>query len=74
MPQPGDVCPGFLADPPRCWRMVYSPQLQADHCRTPVDWTGRCRSPKLDRWWIVGACDAHTDGLTGLRRLAPIRR
>lgn len=26
MPQPGDPCPGFIAQPGECWQMVYSPQ------------------------------------------------
>lgn len=25
-PLPGDPCPGFVAEPDRCWRMVYSRQ------------------------------------------------
>jgi hypothetical protein len=29
MPQPGDVCPGFMADAGRCWRVVYDRNLQA---------------------------------------------
>ena len=27
MPQPGDVCPGFMADAGRCWRVVYDRNL-----------------------------------------------
>jgi hypothetical protein len=45
MPQPGDPCPGFTVDPGRCWRMVYSKQLQATHCAEPPSWTGRWFSP-----------------------------
>ena len=29
-------------------------------------WTGRWRSPRGDRWWIVWACPDHLVGLTGL--------
>lgn len=71
MPLPGDVCPGFIAEPDRCWRMVYSEQLQASHCRGAVEWHGRWSAPSGKRWWRVAACAAHTEGLTGLRRLAP---
>jgi hypothetical protein len=24
MPEPGDPCPGFIAQPGRCWQMIYS--------------------------------------------------
>jgi hypothetical protein len=33
MPQPGDPCPGFIAEPGRCFRMVQSRQLQATRYR-----------------------------------------
>jgi hypothetical protein len=68
MPQPGDVHPGFVAEPGRCWRLVYSRQLQATHCSAAPAWTGRWRSPKGDYWWQVWTCERHTDGLTGLRQ------
>ena len=67
MPEPGDPCPGFVAQPDQCWRMVYSHQLQATHCRETPSWTGRWFSPKGDRWWRVWACPDHLEGLTGLR-------
>jgi hypothetical protein len=41
MPEPGDVCPGFVAEAGECWRMVYSRQLQATHCAETPSWTGR---------------------------------
>jgi hypothetical protein len=69
MPKPADLCPGFIAEPGRCWRMVYSKQLQATHCNEPVAWRGRYRSPKGDKWWTVWACGRHTDGLVGIRKL-----
>jgi hypothetical protein len=49
MPEPGEPCPGFVAEPGRCWRMVYSRQLQATHCRAVPLWTGRWFSPRGDR-------------------------
>jgi hypothetical protein len=69
IPRPGDIHPGFTAEPGRCWRMVYTKQLQATHCRQPPEWTGRWFSPRGDRWWGVWACPEHLDGLTGLRQL-----
>ena len=53
MPRPGDVSPGFMAKPGRCWRMVYSHQLQATHCTEVPSWTGRWFSPRGDRWFRV---------------------
>ena len=67
MPQPGEVCPGFIAEYDRCWRMVYSQQMQATHCRQPTTWTGRWFSPKGDRWFRVWASEHHLEGLTGLQ-------
>lgn len=71
---PGDLYPTdapgpFLVEVGRCWRMVYSEQLQAAHCTVAPAWTGRHRSPKGDGWWIVWSCDQHADGLTALRRV-----
>ena len=68
MPEPGDPCPGFVADPGRCWQMVYSRQLQATHCTETPSWTGRWFTPKGGRWFRVWACPDHLDGLTGLRQ------
>ena len=62
MPQPGEVCSGFIAEPNRCWRMVYSRQLQATHCRERPSWTGRWFAPEGDRWRRVWACQAHWTG------------
>ena len=67
-PRPGEPCLGFLADPGRCWQMVYSQQLQPTHCRETPSWTGRWFAPKGDRWWRVWACADHLEGLTGLRQ------
>jgi hypothetical protein len=67
MPEPGDSCPGFIAESGRCWQMVYSHQLQATDCGEAPSWTGRWFTPKGDRWFRVWACPEHLDGLTGLR-------
>ena len=67
-PKPGDPCPGFMAEPDRCWRMVYSQQLQTTHCREKPTYTGRWFSPKGDRWFRVWACPYHLEGVTGLRQ------
>jgi hypothetical protein len=46
MPEPGDPCPRFIAEPGRCWQMVYSHQLQATHCT---------ESPFVDRALVLAA-------------------
>jgi hypothetical protein len=33
MPKAGEPGPDFIAEAGRCWRMVYSKQLAATHCR-----------------------------------------
>ena len=53
--------------------MVYDRNLQSDHCYEAPSWTGRWFSPKGDRWWRVWSCEAHTDGLTGLREFGSRR-
>jgi hypothetical protein len=68
MPRPGDVSPGFLAEPGRCWRMVYDHNLQSTHCREAPTWTGRWFTPKGDRWFRVWSCPQQVEGLTGLRQ------
>jgi hypothetical protein len=69
MPLPGDPFPGFLSEVGRCWRMVYSHQLQATHCTGTPAYTGRWFSPKEDgTFWRVWACPSHLDGLTGIRQ------
>jgi hypothetical protein len=67
MPKPGDACPGFMAEPGRCWRLMYSQQLQSTHCAGRPTWTGRYFTPKGDRRFRVWACPKHLEGLTGLR-------
>jgi hypothetical protein len=73
MPEPGDPCPGFIAEPGRCWRMVYSGLMQATHCREAPAWTGRWFSPRGDRWFRVWSCPAHVGSLTGLRQFGSQR-
>ena len=53
----GDPCRGFMREPGRCWRMVYSHQLQAIHCheapswaRTVVQPSGRPLVAGLELW------------------------
>jgi hypothetical protein len=67
MPQPGELCPGFVAEPGRFSHLVYSGQLQATHCREPPAFAGRWFSPRGDQWWRAWACPANLEGLTGLR-------
>jgi hypothetical protein len=72
MPEPGDPVPNsFTTQPDRCWCMVYDHNLQAAHCRGSIEWYGRRFAPSRKRWWRVAACEAHTEGLTGLKRLPP---
>ena len=40
MPQPGDLITAFSPQSGRCFRMVYSRQLQATHCHEPPAWKG----------------------------------
>ena len=73
MPAPGDPVPkSFIAQPDRFWRIIFEHNLQATHCRGSVEYYGRRFAPSGTRWWRVAACAAHTEGLTGLRRLAPV--
>jgi len=73
MPQPGEPCPGFVAGPGRCWRMLYSGQAVEEGCHERPAWTGRWFSPRGDRWFRVWACLDHLDGLTGLRQFGSRR-
>jgi hypothetical protein len=73
-PQPGDPCPGLIAEPGRRWRMIYDGTLQATHCLEPSTWTGRWFAPSGERWWRVWASPDHLEGLTGLREYGRVRR
>jgi hypothetical protein len=41
MPLSSDPLPGFFVAPSRCFRLIYSPQLQSNHWGAPVKWRGR---------------------------------
>ena len=66
IPQPGDTHTGFFVQEDRCFRMVYSPQLQSTHCGEPAAWMGRFTDAKgtVHRVW---SCNDHADRLSGLR-------
>jgi hypothetical protein len=72
--RPGDRCPGFIAEPGRCWQMIYDHNFQATHCAETPTYTGRWFSPKGDRWWRVWACPEHLEGLTGLRQFGHVEQ
>ena len=74
MPEPGEVCPGFISEANRCWRTVYDHNLQANHCAESPAWTGRWFSPRGDKWWLVWACPDHLERLTGLPEFGRSRR
>lgn len=58
-PQPGDLITAFSVQPGRCFKMVYSRQLQATHCRRqPPAWKGVWRDA-TGRSWYVEACREH---------------
>ena len=40
-PEPGDLITAFSPQPGRCFRMIYSHQLQADHCGQAPAWKGQ---------------------------------
>jgi hypothetical protein len=69
MPRPGDTITGFFVQEDRCFRMVYSEQLQATHCYQAVEWRGRSTGAKgkVHRVW---ACAGHASVLEGVRRVA----
>jgi hypothetical protein len=63
MPEPGDLIAAFSPQPGRCFRMVYSHQLQSDHCRGEPAWKGQWRDAK-GRSWYVEACREHAPKVT----------
>jgi hypothetical protein len=65
MPEPGDLITAFSPQPGRCFRMVYSHQLQADHCRQPLAWKGQWQDVK-GHWWYVEACRQHAPKVTSV--------
>ncbi len=58
MPVPGDLHRGFFKAPGRCFRMVYSDQLQATHCYEKPSWKGVWRDAK-GKSHYVEACRGH---------------
>jgi hypothetical protein len=57
-PRPVVPLNAFSPQPGRCFRMVYSHQLQATHCYEPPAWKGQWQDVK-GRWWYVEACAQH---------------
>ena len=66
IPQPGDLSPGFFVQEGRCFRLIYSTQLQSTHCREAARWRGRWTDGK-GRVHRVWACEGHAEGLDGVR-------
>jgi hypothetical protein len=58
MPEPDDLHRGFFIAPGRCFRMVYSQQLQATHCYEPTVWKGIWKD-RLGKSHYVEACREH---------------
>ena len=58
MPEPGDLIVAFSPQPGRCFRMVYSHQLQATHCPEPPAWKGMWQDTKGSSWYVE-ACWEH---------------
>lgn len=48
----------FTSLPGRCFRMIYSEQIQATHCDEPVVWKGPWRDRK-GKQHVVEACERH---------------
>jgi hypothetical protein len=58
MAVPGDLITAFSPQPRRCFRMVYSRQLQATQCSGVPAWKVRWRDV-VGRTWYVEACREH---------------
>jgi hypothetical protein len=63
MPEPGDFITAFSPQAGRCFRMVYSVQLQATHCRQPPAWKGVWRD-RTGKSWYAEACREHAPKVT----------
>jgi len=63
MPEPGDLQRGFFIAPGRCFRMVYSRQLQATHCYESPARRGVWRDAK-GRSHYAEACREHAPKAT----------
>jgi hypothetical protein len=64
MHEPGDLITVFSPQPGRCFRMVYSRQLQATHCRQPPGWKSQWRDAN-GLTWDVEACREHAPKVSG---------
>jgi hypothetical protein len=64
MPEPGELSPGFFVQEGRCFRMIYSAQLQSTHCYKPAPWRGRWADAK-GKVHLVWACEGHAEELEG---------
>jgi hypothetical protein len=62
MPQPGDLITAFSVQVGRCFRMVYSEQLQATHCYQTPEWKGPWRDVKGRSWYVEGMPGARAEG------------
>ena len=70
MPRPGDISPGFFVAPGRCFRMVYSAQLQSTHCYEPPAWKGIWKDRK-GKSWYVEACREHAPKVSQAEKASP---
>ena len=71
MPEPGDLHGGFFIAPGRCFRMVYSDQLQATHCYEKPAWKGVWRDAK-GRSHYVEACRGHAPKVRERQQPPPV--
>ncbi len=62
-PEPGDLISAFSPQPGRCFLMIYSRQLEADHCRQEPAWKGQWRDAKGHTWYVE-ACRKHAPKLS----------
>ena len=63
MPAPGELIEAFSPQPGRCFRMVYSRQLQSTHCRGEAAWKGLWTDRKGASWYVE-ACREHAPKVT----------
>jgi hypothetical protein len=68
MPVPGDLHGGFFIAPDRCFRMVYSDQLQATHCYEKPAWKGNWKD-RLGKMHLAWACERTPVRFRGRLRL-----
>ena len=57
-----------MAEPGRCWALVYDRNLESTDCAEASKYSGRSHSPRREgQWWRVWSCADHIDGLTAVR-------